>query len=122
MAAPRSAEQQGRDYLERHRLPALLEHLSALLLYHRPERPREFLMAALEQVAAGRHGEGRYPGLMDDANLAAMFELLDPAGQGHISVVQYREALKTLGLSTEGLPPEDVTITLDTFAVGVAVT
>ncbi|KFQ75847.1 EF-hand calcium-binding domain-containing protein 10, partial [Phaethon lepturus] len=75
----------------------------ALLLYHRPERPREFLIQALERVKAGRRAEGDYPYLMDEGNLAAMFGLLDVVGQGHITAAQYREALKTLGLSTEDL-------------------
>ncbi|KFM14064.1 EF-hand calcium-binding domain-containing protein 10, partial [Aptenodytes forsteri] len=67
------------------------------------ERPREFLIQALERVKAGKRAEGEYPYLMDEANLAAMFELLDVVGQGHITPAQYREALKTLGLSTEDL-------------------
>ncbi|KFW70137.1 EF-hand calcium-binding domain-containing protein 10, partial [Pygoscelis adeliae] len=67
------------------------------------ERPREFLIQALERVKAGKRGEGEYPYLMDEANLAAMFELLDVVGQGHITPAQYREGLKTLGLSTEDL-------------------
>ncbi|XP_075347858.1 EF-hand calcium-binding domain-containing protein 10 [Mycteria americana] len=111
-----AGEQQGRDYLQRHRIPELLHRLGALLLYHRPERPREFLIQALERVKAGRQAEGEYPYLMDEANLAAMFELLDVVGQGHITLAQYREALKTLGLSTEDLQfGDDVTITLDVF-------
>ncbi|KAF1485659.1 EF-hand calcium-binding domain-containing protein 10, partial [Pygoscelis antarcticus] len=111
-----AGEQHGRDYLQRHRLPELLHRLSALLLYHRPERPREFLIQALERVKAGKRGEGEYPYLMDEANLAAMFELLDVVGQGHITPAQYREGLKTLGLSTEDLQfGDDVNITLDVF-------
>lgn len=31
-----AGEQQSREYLERHGLPALLHRLAALLLYHRP--------------------------------------------------------------------------------------
>ncbi|NWJ11364.1 EFC10 protein, partial [Crypturellus undulatus] len=99
----RSAEQQGRDYLERHRLPELLEHLSALLLYHRPERPREFLIEALEKVAAGKRGDGQYPCLMDDSNLTAMFQMLDVVGQGYITVVQYREGQSRLGIVQQEL-------------------
>ncbi|KAM8820145.1 EF-hand calcium-binding domain-containing protein 10 [Eudromia elegans] len=115
MAAPPSPEEQGRRYLERHRLPELLERLVALLLYHRPERPREFLVAALEQVAAGRRGQGPFPCLMDEGNVAAMFEMLDPAGQGRITAPQRREALKTLGLSTDELPSGEETVTLEAF-------
>ncbi|KFZ60667.1 EF-hand calcium-binding domain-containing protein 10, partial [Antrostomus carolinensis] len=71
------------------------------------ERPREFLIQALESVRAGSRGEGQFPHLMDEDNLAAMFSLLDVVGQGHITPAQHREALKTLGLSTEGLELAD---------------
>ncbi|XP_040450319.1 EF-hand calcium-binding domain-containing protein 10 [Falco naumanni] len=111
-----AGEQQSREYLRRHRIPELLQRLGALLLYHRPERPREFLIQALERVKAAERAEGEYPYLMDEANLAAMFSLLDVVGQGCIRPAQYREALKTLGLSTDGLQfGDDVTITLDVF-------
>uniref|UniRef100_A0A8C0F8N3 EF-hand calcium binding domain 10 n=1 Tax=Bubo bubo TaxID=30461 RepID=A0A8C0F8N3_BUBBB len=79
-------------------------------------KPREFLIQALERVKAGQRAEGEYPYLMDEANLAAMFSLLDVVGQGHVTPAQYREALKTLGLSTEDLQfGDDVNITLDVF-------
>ncbi|NXX16405.1 EFC10 protein, partial [Podargus strigoides] len=111
-----AGEQQCRDYLQRHRLPELLHRLTALLLYHRPERPREFLIQALERVKAGRGAEGEYPSLMDESNLAAMFGLLDVVGQGHITAAQHREALKTLGLSTEDLQfGDEGNITLGEF-------
>ncbi|NXT48813.1 EFC10 protein, partial [Pluvianellus socialis] len=111
-----AGERQCRDYLRRHRIPELLQRLGALLLYHRPERPREFLVEALERVKAGRGAEGEYPYLMDEANLAAMFQLLDVVGQGHVTAGQFREALKTLGLSTENLQfGDDANITLDVF-------
>ncbi|NXI10985.1 EFC10 protein, partial [Irena cyanogastra] len=113
-------EEQSREYLRRHRLPELLHRLGALLLFHRPERPREFLIQVLERVKAGRRAEGEYPFLMDEANVDAMFSLLDVLGQGYIRPVQYREALKTLGLSTEDLELEDdVNITLDVFKEGM---
>ncbi|XP_038041688.2 EF-hand calcium-binding domain-containing protein 10 isoform X1 [Anas platyrhynchos] len=119
-----AGEQGGRDYLERHRIPELLRRLSALLLYHQPgaapprgqERPRQFLIQVLETVKAGRQGEGTYPCLMDESNLVAMFQMLDVADLGSITPVQYREALKTLGLSTDNLHVgDDENVTLDTF-------
>ncbi|XP_066038974.1 EF-hand calcium-binding domain-containing protein 10 isoform X2 [Chamaea fasciata] len=115
-----AGEEQSREYLRRQRLPELLHRLGALLLFHRPERPREFLIQALERVKAGRRAEGEYPFLMDEANVEAMFSLLDVLGQGHIRPAQYREALKTLGLSTEDLELEDdENITLDVFKEGI---
>ncbi|XP_030335676.1 EF-hand calcium-binding domain-containing protein 10 isoform X1 [Strigops habroptila] len=111
-----AGERQGRDYLQRHRIPELLHRLSALVLYHRPDRPREFLVQALEKVKDGRRAEGEYPNLMDEDNVVAMFGLLDVVGQGHITAAQHREALKTLGLSTEDLQIEDdAIITLEVF-------
>ncbi|XP_061874969.1 EF-hand calcium-binding domain-containing protein 10 [Colius striatus] len=111
-----AGEQRSRDYLRHHRVPQLFQRLAELLLYHRPERPREFLIEALERVKAGKRAEGEYPNLMDETNLAAMFSLLDVVGQGHITPAQHREALKTLGLSTEGLQlGDDENITLDIF-------
>uniref|UniRef100_A0A4X2KR31 EF-hand domain-containing protein n=1 Tax=Vombatus ursinus TaxID=29139 RepID=A0A4X2KR31_VOMUR len=41
---------------------------------------------------------------MDDSNLVSMFEIMDPTNQGFITPVQYREALKNLGL----LDPDEV--------------
>ncbi|NXG65434.1 EFC10 protein, partial [Hemiprocne comata] len=111
-----AGEQQCRDYLQRHRIPELLHRLATLVIYHRPERPREYLIQALQRVKAGRRAEGEYPYLMDEDNLVAMFGLLDVLGQGHITASQYREALKTLGLSTEDLWfGDDTNITLDVF-------
>ncbi|NXD23324.1 EFC10 protein, partial [Spelaeornis formosus] len=84
------AEERSREYLRRHRLPELLHRLAALLLFHRPERPREFLIQVLERVKAGRRGEGEFPFLMDEGNVDAMFSLLDVLGQGYIRPAQYR--------------------------------
>ncbi|XP_072775715.1 EF-hand calcium-binding domain-containing protein 10 isoform X2 [Taeniopygia guttata] len=115
-----AGEEQSREYLRRHRLPELLQRLGALLLFHRPERPREFLIQALERVRAGRRAEGEFPFLMDEANVDAMFSLLDVLGQGFIRPAQYREALKTLGLSTEDLElADDVKITRRVFKKGI---
>ncbi|NXO04963.1 EFC10 protein, partial [Rhinopomastus cyanomelas] len=111
-----AGEEETREYLRRHRIDRLLRRLCALLLHHRPERPREFLVEALERVKAGREAEGGYPELMDEADLGALFSLLDVVGQGHITAGQYREALKTLGLSTEDQHcGGDANITLDVF-------
>ncbi|NWR84305.1 EFC10 protein, partial [Furnarius figulus] len=115
-----AGEDQSRQYLERHRLPELLQHLGALLLFHRPEKPRDFLIQVLERVKAGRRAEGEFPDLMDEANVEAMFGLLDVLGQGRITAAQYGEALKTLGLSHKDLEVgDDETVTLDVFKEGV---
>ncbi|XP_021240245.1 EF-hand calcium-binding domain-containing protein 10-like [Numida meleagris] len=111
-----AGEEQSREYLERHGLPALLQRLAALLLYHRPERPRQFLLRALEAERAGRRGEAALPCLLDEADLEAMFRMMDAAGRGFVTATQCRAALKTLGLSPAALPVGDEEeVTLATF-------
>ncbi|XP_044279205.1 EF-hand calcium-binding domain-containing protein 10 [Varanus komodoensis] len=94
-------EVEGREYLAQHKIPELLYHLSALLLYHRPDRPREFLIKTLEKIKFAKLTGMEYPNLMDESNLDAMFEMLDVAGQGYISLAQYKGALESLGLSSQ---------------------
>ncbi|XP_048790048.1 EF-hand calcium-binding domain-containing protein 10 isoform X1 [Lagopus muta] len=112
-----AGEQQSREYLERHGLPALLHRLAALLLYRRPERPRQFLLQALEAVRAARRGEAAMPSVLDEADVEAVFRMLDAAGRGFVTGRQCRavcrrlareplsfsSALTTLGLSTAEL-------------------
>ena len=40
------------------------------------------------------------PFFRDNSNIASMFEMLDSSNKGSISFIQYKEALKTLGLCT----------------------
>uniref|UniRef100_A0A8C2T4L9 EF-hand calcium binding domain 10 n=1 Tax=Coturnix japonica TaxID=93934 RepID=A0A8C2T4L9_COTJA len=87
-----AGEQQSRDYLERHGLPALFHRLAALLLYHRPERPRQFLIQTLEAVRAARRGGAAMPAVLDEADVETMFRMMDAAGRGFVT------ALETLGL------------------------
>ncbi|XP_015704534.1 EF-hand calcium-binding domain-containing protein 10 [Coturnix japonica] len=98
-----AGEQQSRDYLERHGLPALFHRLAALLLYHRPERPRQFLIQTLEAVRAARRGGAAMPAVLDEADVETMFRMMDAAGRGFVTGRQCRAALETLGLSTAEL-------------------
>nr|XP_034983608.1 EF-hand calcium-binding domain-containing protein 10 [Zootoca vivipara] len=94
-------EAEGRAYLAQHKIPELLHNLSALLLYHRPDRPREFLIKTLEKIKYAKMTSTEFPYLMDDTNVDAMFEMLDVAGQGYITIPQYKGALESLGLSIQ---------------------
>ncbi|KAI2547332.1 EF-hand calcium binding domain 10 [Homo sapiens] len=60
---------------------------------------------------------------MDNSNIVAMFEMMDSSGRGTISFVQYKEALKTLGLCTEDedLQDDGHKITLDKFKEEVCI-
>uniref|UniRef100_A0AC11DCH6 Uncharacterized protein n=1 Tax=Ovis aries TaxID=9940 RepID=A0AC11DCH6_SHEEP len=66
------------------------------------ERPREYLISILERLRIAKLSGVALPFFMDNSNIASMFEMLDSSNKGSISFVQYKEALKTLGLYTEG--------------------
>ncbi|XP_070611271.1 EF-hand calcium-binding domain-containing protein 10 [Erythrolamprus reginae] len=109
-------ETEGREYLAQHKIPELLYNLTSLLLYHRPERPREFLIKTLEKVKLAKTTTNDYPNLMDESNLDAMFEMIDVGGEGFINITQYKGALESLGFGTQDVPyKENETITPDVF-------
>nr|XP_023693870.1 EF-hand calcium-binding domain-containing protein 10-like [Paramormyrops kingsleyae] len=104
MATPR--EEEAARYLRDHRIDDLLHSLTSMLFFHRPERPREFLIEQLELLKASRRGEAPCPCLFDAPSLDVLFGILDPTGRGHISAAQYRAALTTLGVKDFDESPE----------------
>ncbi|XP_077018615.1 EF-hand calcium-binding domain-containing protein 10 isoform X2 [Tamandua tetradactyla] len=106
-----------RRYLEKHRIMELLNHLTSVLLFFQPEKPRDYLIAVLERLRLAKLTGVSFPFFMDNSNIVAMFEMMDTSGRGSISFVQYKEALKTLGLCTadEVLNDDGHSITLDKF-------
>ncbi|KAM4039521.1 EF-hand calcium-binding domain-containing protein 10 isoform 2-T4 [Anomaloglossus baeobatrachus] len=113
MAAGRKLEAE--DYLREHKIMELVNNLTSLLLYHRPDRPREFLITQLEKLQLARLADVEYPCLFDESNVDAVFGILDPSGQGHITGAQYMEALKTLGVDVTNLPAPPEKITQEIF-------
>ncbi|KAM4676774.1 EF-hand calcium-binding domain-containing protein 10 [Discoglossus pictus] len=110
MASVREVEAE--QYLRENRIPELIDNLTGLLLYHRPERPQEFLIYQLEKLKFARKTDVDYPCLFDDSNLDAVFGILDPSGKGYITGKQYLSALRNLGVDESGVhdPPEKVTL------------
>lgn len=41
-----------KQYLTKHRVPELLEHLTMALVYNRPENPEEFILEELTRMKA----------------------------------------------------------------------
>uniref|UniRef100_A0A670J863 EFCAB10 C-terminal EF-hand domain-containing protein n=1 Tax=Podarcis muralis TaxID=64176 RepID=A0A670J863_PODMU len=52
--------------------------------------PREFLIKTLEKIKYAKITSTDFPYLMDESNVDAMFEMLDVAGQGYITIPQYK--------------------------------
>ncbi|XP_077018776.1 EF-hand calcium-binding domain-containing protein 10 isoform X4 [Tamandua tetradactyla] len=91
--------------------------LSTRRFSHISEKPRDYLIAVLERLRLAKLTGVSFPFFMDNSNIVAMFEMMDTSGRGSISFVQYKEALKTLGLCTadEVLNDDGHSITLDKF-------
>ncbi|XP_017361757.2 EF-hand calcium-binding domain-containing protein 10 isoform X1 [Cebus imitator] len=113
----RSRELQAAEYLEKHRIKELVSYLTSALLFFRPEKPREYLISLLERLRIAKVTGVAFPFFMDNSNVVSMFEMMDSSNRGTISFVQYKEALKTLGLCTEDEDLEDDghRITLEQF-------
>ena len=54
------------------------------------ERPRQFLLRALEAVRAARRGEAAMPSVLDEADVEVVFRMLDAAGRGFVTGRQCR--------------------------------
>lgn len=55
------------------------------------ENPREFLIEQLEQLKVSQQSGVTGPNLFDNTNLEAVFRILDPANQKHITFSQYKQ-------------------------------
>ncbi|XP_026058526.1 EF-hand calcium-binding domain-containing protein 10 [Carassius auratus] len=113
MSSPRELE--AAEYLEKLKLIELMDNLTSMLFFYRPDRPKEFLIDQLEKLKVH---PGKPPCLFNESNLDALFGVLDPSHQGFITYSQYKEALKTLGIKNFNEFPEgasDDRISQETF-------
>ncbi|CAG5957696.1 EF-hand calcium-binding domain-containing protein 10 [Menidia menidia] len=101
-------EKDAADYVEKHKIVELMENLTSMLFYHRPENPREFLMEQLKQLKMSKQSHVKGPNVFNNADLDAVFEILDPANQKYITFAQYKHALRTLGIDNINECPEGV--------------
>ncbi|XP_073329025.1 EF-hand calcium-binding domain-containing protein 10 [Pagrus major] len=101
-------ERNAADYLKQHRIMELMDNLTSMLFFHRPENPREFLVEQLEQLKISRQSDVIGPNLFNNTNLNAVFGILDPTNQQYITFAQYKHALTTLGIKDINECPEGV--------------
>ncbi|KAK7880682.1 hypothetical protein WMY93_032680 [Mugilogobius chulae] len=111
-------EQAAQEYLEKHRILELMENLISLVLFNKPENPKQFMSEQLELLKKSRHSGTRGPSLFSNNNLDTVFGILDPADRKYISYDQYKHALQTLGVRELNECPDGVNedkISQDTF-------
>ncbi|KAG7523365.1 EF-hand calcium-binding domain-containing 10 [Solea senegalensis] len=101
-------EQDAADYLKKHKVIELMDNLTSMLFFYRPEKPREFLIEQLEQLKNSKQGGVKGPNMFDDSNLDAVFGILDPTNQNYITFEQYKQALITLGIKDINECPEGI--------------
>ncbi|XP_033490232.2 EF-hand calcium-binding domain-containing protein 10 [Epinephelus lanceolatus] len=101
-------EKDAENYLKKHKIIELMDNLTSMLFFYRPENPREFLVEQLEQLKLSRLSGVKGPHLFNSANLDAVFGILDPTNQNYITFAQYKHALATLGIKDINECPEGV--------------
>ncbi|XP_041854083.1 EF-hand calcium-binding domain-containing protein 10 [Melanotaenia boesemani] len=101
-------EKDAADYLKKHKIIELMDNLTSMLLFHRPENPREFLVEELKKLKVSQQTGVKGPNLFNNFNLDAVLGILDPTNQKHISFAQYRHALTMLGIKYINECPEGV--------------
>ncbi|XP_034031707.1 EF-hand calcium-binding domain-containing protein 10 [Thalassophryne amazonica] len=119
MATP---EESNAEYLRKHQIVDLMQNLTSMLLFYRPDDPREFLIEQLEQLKISQQSGGKGPSLFDSSNIDALFRMLDPTNQKYITFAQYKSVLTSLGVKDFNECPEGVNedkISYETFKTEV---
>ncbi|KAM9352647.1 EF-hand calcium-binding domain-containing protein 10 [Symphorus nematophorus] len=96
------------DYIKKHKILELMDNLTSMLFFYKPENPREFLVKQLEQLRISQQSGGQGPNLFNETDLDAVLRILDPANQKYITFAQYKHALTTLGIRDINECPEGV--------------
>ena len=111
-------EKDALEYLKKHQIIELFQNMMAVLVFNRPKNPRYYLATYLDDLNRARFSGTGGPCLMDDTNVKSLFNLLDPTSKGYVSMSQYQQAMKTLGIKHYNESPagwEVNQIDFDTF-------
>lgn len=104
MSSPR--EREAAEYIKKHEIVDLMDNLTSMLFFYRPDRPRTFLIDQLEKLKISKEHQGNTPCLLNVSNLDALFGILDPSNEGCITYGQYKEVLKTIGIKNFSAFPD----------------
>eukprot|EP00824_Muranothrix_gubernata_P017139 TRINITY_DN3526_c0_g1_i3.p1 TRINITY_DN3526_c0_g1~~TRINITY_DN3526_c0_g1_i3.p1 ORF type:complete len:328 (-),score=58.32 TRINITY_DN3526_c0_g1_i3:410-1393(-) len=90
-------------YLDAHHLEDVTEYALATVLHARPDNVRAFLVYELTRLKTQREEGGPFTGLLSDDDLRTLFGSI-AVGLGYITPVQYKEALRSIGISIKDVP------------------
>ncbi|ETV83546.1 hypothetical protein H257_04254 [Aphanomyces astaci] len=96
------------QYLQANKLNEVFRELCTLVLHRRPANPREFLIEQLEAMRSARENRNA-TSFFNETDLGTMFTMFDVTNQGTISIAQYDQGLKCLGIERPTLRlPESI--------------
>ncbi|ETW02378.1 hypothetical protein H310_05904 [Aphanomyces invadans] len=96
------------QYLQANKLNEVFQELCTLILHRRPANPREFLIQQLEVMRSSRESRSA-AAFFNETDLSTMFTMFDVTNQGTISIAQYDQGLKSLGIDRPTLRlPESI--------------
>ncbi|KAL5111626.1 EF-hand calcium-binding domain-containing protein 10 [Taenia crassiceps] len=95
-------------YLSEKRIPELLNNLTSLVIFNKPENPFQYMVSILERLKAAQHGRGDNPFIFTLSNAESIFHMLDPNMRGYITYQQYKHGLETLGITEFDIVPRGI--------------
>eukprot|EP00761_Pharyngomonas_kirbyi_P010232 gb/GECH01010251.1/.p1 GENE.gb/GECH01010251.1/~~gb/GECH01010251.1/.p1 ORF type:complete len:158 (+),score=32.52 gb/GECH01010251.1/:1-474(+) len=98
----KEAQQESSQYLKKHNIHGLFEHLIAKVAYVRPDDPVEFLVEEMKQLESN---SGKNP-LLNDKDISSMFSFIDNMNTGSIKKYQMIECLVNMGIDREVVESE----------------
>lgn len=93
-------------YLRERHIMSLVNHLTATLLFHKPDDPVVFVIRQVEEIIDFRDNQSKPPILFDGDHLVNIFKGIDFLNSGTIDLKQYFDAMNNmLGLNDNDFNP-----------------
>lgn len=81
------------EYFMQHNIPTMFEYLCTMLVYHKPEDPKLFLIEQLQSMRENKSNQ-----LFNDNDINTVFKMLDPLRKGTLIGEQVEMALTNFGV------------------------
>jgi hypothetical protein len=90
-----------REYIEQKRIMPLVQAISTAIAYSKPDNVVEFMKNLLTDLKSARDSNRPILICFTEANIKAMFSVLDPFDKGVVSRAQMEGALQNFGVDPE---------------------